>query len=92
MVPLNVPLYASRDPADQCLYIFFNHRRDQVKILYHSPGGFCLRWRLERSSFVTIDVEGSLPYVMLTSTELLLLIDGISLSSTQVRKRFTKGA
>lgn len=68
-----------RDPSDQCLYIFFNRRRDQVKILYYSPGGYCLWWkRLERGSFATIDVGSSVPYITLTSTELLMLIDGIS--------------
>lgn len=82
-----------RDPSDQCLYIFFNRRRDQVKIVYYSPGGYCLWWkRLERGSFAAIDVEGNQPYVTITSTELLMLIDGISLSNKKVRKRFTKHA
>ncbi|NJL42465.1 MAG: IS66 family insertion sequence element accessory protein TnpB [Pseudanabaena sp. SU_2_4] len=103
LVPLNVGLYVSRDPADfrkqsdglcglvrnclgrepsdQCLYIFFNRRRDQVKIVYYSPGGYCLWWkRLESGSFAGIDVEGSLPYVTITSTELLDLLGNKTVS------------
>jgi len=80
-----------RNPMDESLYIFFNRRRDQVKILYYRPGGFCLWWkRLERGTFARLAITGDACEIRLTSTELLMLIDGISLQAREQRKRYIK--
>lgn len=56
----------SEDPKTGTLFVFFNKRRDQVKVLYHDVGGFslwskrlhCGRFQsVGRSSDVALPVE-----------------------------------
>lgn len=77
------------DPTDGALYVFFNKRRDQVKILYYQRGGLCI-WmkRLEKGRFAAPRIDQC--SVELTETELLMLIDGIEISGAKRRLRLTK--
>ena len=72
----------------QCghLFVFMNRRRDYVKILYWSYGGFCL-WakRLEQGRFAMPDVGGVA--VTLSATELAMWLDGIEAAPVR-RRRF----
>lgn len=79
----------SADPSDGTLYVFFNRRRDQVKVLYYHRGGLCI-WmkRLEQGRFATLRMEESC--VALTETELLMLIDGIEVNNARRRIRYAK--
>lgn len=80
------------NPTSDALYVFFNQRRDQVKILYFQAGGFCIwRKRLEQGTFAAVPHEGARS-ITLTTTELLMLIDGISLTQRPRRKRYKKAA
>lgn len=77
-----------KDPADTSLYVFFNRRRDQVKVLYYQAGGFCLWWkRLESGRFADVAVGEEKTYTTITHTQLLMLIDGISLVQRSQQKR-----
>jgi len=79
-----------KDPTDQSLYVFFNRARDQVKVLYYAPGGFCIwRKRLERGTFAPLPQTTGY-YVALTSTEILMLIDGIRITQNNKRIRYQK--
>lgn len=77
------------DPTDGALYVFFNKRRDQVKILYYQRGGLCI-WmkRLEKGRFASM--KSDCCRIEMTETELLMLIDGIEVSGAKRRLRLTK--
>ena len=78
------------DPTDGTLYVFFNKRRDQVKILYYHRGGLCI-WmkRLERGKFASLSI-GDDCCIELTDTELLMLIDGIEFTNAVRKIRYAK--
>lgn len=69
------------------LFVFFNRRRDRIKILAWDRDGLCLWYkRLEAGTFqVPLATAQGLE---LDATELSLLLSGIDLSSAQRRKRF----
>jgi len=61
-----------QDPLSGHLFVFFNRRKDRVKILVWERGGFWLLYkRLETGTFATVEAEE------ITSRELLLLLEGI---------------
>ena len=76
-------LIIHEDPLSGYLFVFFNRRKDYVKILYWDESGYCI-WskRLEKGTFEIpnskeIDVK-----------KLMLILEGISLKSIKERKRF----
>lgn len=71
------------------LFIFMNHRRDRVKILYWDSGGLALWYkRLERGRFwMPEEREGEA--VELTSAELSMLLEGIT--PLRVERRYRLG-
>lgn len=73
------------------LFVFFNRRRDRIKILAWDRDGLCLWYNwLEAGTFQvpSADAQG----LELDATELSLLLSGIDLSSAQRRKRFRSQA
>lgn len=78
-----------REPNDGSLFLFINRRRDRIKILYWEATGFSLWYkRLESGSFETITGRSGDSVVTIDSTELSMLLSGISLQSVKRRKRF----
>ena len=71
------------------LFIFVNHRRNRVKILYWDSGGLALWYkRLERGTFqMPAGQEGQA--VPLTSAELSMLLEGIT--PLRVERRYRLG-
>ena len=71
------------------LFIFLNHRRDRVKILYWDSGGLALWYkRLERGRFrMPEEREGEA--VELTRAELSMLLEGIT--PLRVERRYRLG-
>ena len=74
-----------KDPLSGDVFIFFNKRRSQVKLLVWEWDGFSIyHKRLEGGTYelpATSSVE-------LRSDELMLILQGISLKSVRRRKRF----
>lgn len=69
-----------RDPFSGHRGLFFNRRRDRVKILVWERGGFWLLYkRLETGTFAAIEAEE------LTGRELFLLLEGIEVIRERVR-------
>jgi transposase len=67
-----------QDPYSGHLFVFFGKRKDRVKILFWSRGGFVLYYkRLERGVFRLPDASGT--HLSLDSTALVMLLDGIDL-------------
>jgi transposase len=80
-----------KDPLSGDIFIFFNRRRNQVKLLLWERDGFSLyHKRLERGTY-------ELPSVHLNTSseiniqELLLILQGISLKHIRRRQRFAIG-
>lgn len=74
-----------KDPLSGDVFIFFNKRRSQVKLLLWEKDGFSIyHKRLEGGTY-------ELPHassVEIRSDELMLILQGISLKSVRKRKRF----
>jgi transposase len=72
------------DPLSGHLFVFFNRRKNQVKILVWDRTGFCIySKRLEQGRF-------QLPSGNMVTdfARLLLILEGIDLSGAKQRKRF----
>lgn len=74
-----------KDPLGGDVFIFFNKRRTQVKLLLWEQDGFSIyHKRLERGTY-ELPVNAS---TELRNDELMLILQGISLKSVRRRKRF----
>jgi len=72
-----------RDPLSGDVFVFVNRRRTHVKLLVWDRTGYALYYkRLEAGTF-EIPESGTL-----TWSELVLLLEGVSLSSVRYRKRY----
>jgi transposase len=80
----------SADPTDGSLFVFINRRCDRLKMLYFDGGGFWLYYRvLEAGTFETISAERDSPIIEMDTTQLAMLLAGVSLmASKRRRKRF----
>jgi transposase len=77
------------DPLSGHLYVFHNRRADLIKILYWDRSGYCI-WakRLERGTFhFPVQKESR---VEMQSSDLMLILEGIDLSSVKRRKRYQR--
>lgn len=78
-----------RDPLSGDIFIFFNRRRTQVKLLLWERDGFSIYYkRLERGTYELPSIDETSLSVELRSDELMLILQGISLTSVRRRKRF----
>jgi transposase len=81
------------DPLDGGWFLFFNRRRDRVKILYWDRDGWAL-WckRLESGTFEALrSPDAQATTLELDATQLTLLLSGVTLASAR-RKRFSRTA
>jgi transposase len=75
-----------RNPMSGEVYVFLNRRRTHVKLLHWEYGGFVMYYkRLERGNFELPPGEN----VSITWSELVMMIEGVSLKDIKMRKRFT---
>jgi transposase len=75
------------------LFLFFNRRRDRVKVLYFVGDGLVIFYRkLERGTFETptalVGKQDAGGGVELRLSDLTLILEGIELSSVKRRKRW----
>lgn len=75
------------NPLAGDIYIFFNRRATHIKLLQWQQDGFAIYYkRLEKGTF---EIPGSATtQQLLTSTQLMLILQGISLGNVQYRKRY----
>ena len=70
----------SADPYSGTLFVFFGRRRDRVKILFFSAGGFVVYYkRLERGRFSHAAVPDGASQIVLDAASLTMLLDGVDL-------------
>src|SRR5690606_2857412 len=76
-------------PLSGDVFIFFNQRRDRVKILHWQGDGFAIyHKRLERGTFEIPLNESSLKSIEIDASTIQLILEGITLSSIKKRRRF----
>ena len=79
------------DPLDGSLYLFVNRRRDRIKILHFDGSGYWLYYKLlEAGTFEVIASEGQC--VQIDSTQLAMLLGGVSLVGARRRKRYQRAS
>jgi transposase len=79
------------DPLDGSLYIFINRRRDRMKSLHFDGGGYWLYYRLlEAGTFEVIASEDAC--IQIDSTQLAMLLGGVSLAGARRRKRYQRAS
>lgn len=72
---------AGGDPFDGHLYVFVSRRRDRIKILAWSRGGFVLWYkRLEKGRFRLPPVTVGQTTMTLDAGQLAMLLDGLDFS------------
>lgn len=80
------------EPRSGHLYVVFNRRGDQVRILFWDRNGYCLFGkRLERGCFRMPWRGGEAPAasVEMEAAELALILEGIDLAGARRRARWT---
>jgi transposase len=80
-----------QDPQSGDLFVFLNRRRDRVKILVWEGDGLAIWYkRLEVGTFAVPAGDGD--SVLLSATQLALLLGGIDARDTRPRKRYRPAA
>lgn len=79
-----------RDPASGHLYVFFNKRGNQVRVLFWDRTGYVIiAKKLARGRFRFIVAMGATASVVeVDAAELSLILEGIDLSAAARRKRY----
>lgn len=79
----------AKDPLSGDIYIFFNRRRNQVKLLHWEGDGFSIYYkRLERGTYELPEMKLEAKQIELTNQSLMLILQGISLRSIKRRIRY----
>ncbi len=78
------------DPMSGHLFVFFNRRRDRVKILFWDRTGLALWYkRLEEGVFTLPKAsDADQPSVEMNWADVSLILEGIDLTGAKRRKRF----
>jgi len=82
-----------KDPLRDGVFVFVNKSRDKMKLLVWDRHGYWLHYlRLEAGRFQMPPTEGvaaaSPEAIRVTAEQLLLIVEGIDLSSVRRRKRY----
>ena len=82
------------DPFTGHLFVFRNRRGDRLKILYWAGDGFAIWYRrLEKGTFrFPSPNEAEATSVTVKAGDLLMLLQGVDLSSVKRRPRYTREA
>jgi transposase len=80
----------ARDPLSGHVFVFLNKRRNQVKLLAWTRGGFTIvHKRLERGTFCfPAQVTGEATSVPIDAHELTMLLEGIELGEARTKARW----
>jgi transposase len=85
--------YLKSEPLDGSVYVFYNRRRDRVKLLLWDGDGFWLFYkRLEMGTFEIPGIAQEGDGVTLSREQLELILSGIDLRSVRHRKRYRRMA
>ncbi len=77
------------NPTDGDVYLFINKSRDKIKLLHWQSGGFVLYYKqLEQGKFELPIYDADIGSIDLNYSQLVLLIDGISITNLHHKKRY----
>jgi transposase len=75
------------------VFIFINKKRNQIKLLLWEHDGFSLYYkRLEQGTYELPAIDKNSNSINLSSQQLQLILQGISLKSVRKRKRYQHAA
>jgi transposase len=78
-----------QNPLSGDIFIFFNRRRNQIKLLLFEGDGFSMYYkRLEKGTYEIPIPQNHSSYMPIKSDELSLILQGISLVSVKRRPRY----
>jgi len=78
-----------RDPLSGEVFLFLNKPRTTIKLLHWERGGFALyHKRLEQGRFACPVLDATTGSYALRWTDLVLMVEGISLENARYQKRF----
>ncbi len=76
-------------PTNVTVFIFINRQRDKVKLLHWVGSGYLLYYkRLEEGTFELPNYEIEQGMIQLSYTQMVMLIDGISIVNIKKRRRY----
>lgn len=80
----------SQDPLSGHLYVFFNRRANQVRILFWDRTGYCVvAKRLARGRFHFVaEVDPAAAHAEIETAELMLILEGLDLAKAARHLRF----
>jgi transposase len=75
------------------VFIFFNKKRNQIKLLLWEHDGFSLYYkRLEKGTYELPAIDTKSNSINISAQQLQLILQGISLKSVRKRKRYQHAA
>ncbi len=78
------------NPCNGDVFIFINRRRDKIKLLHWQGISFTLYYkRLEEGTFEVPTYDLGAGSVVLSYTQIVMLVDGLTIKNIQKRKRYT---
>ncbi|MGE0230119.1 MAG: IS66 family insertion sequence element accessory protein TnpB [Dehalococcoidia bacterium] len=79
----------AKDPLAGHVFVFLNRRRNQVKLLVWTRGGYTIvHKKLERGKFVSSKIDDDVPSVELDVHELSMLLEGIDVTRARTSTRW----
>ena len=71
------------------VFIFINKRRDKIKLLHWQGIGFTLYYkRLEKGTFELPQYDETVKSIALSYTQMVMIVDGLTISNIQKRKQY----
>ena len=78
-----------QDPLSGHLFVFYNRRRDRIKVLYWGGTGFWIGYhQLQKGRFQIPDPESDETGLEISPTQLSMILGGVDLHSARQRPRF----
>jgi transposase len=78
------------NPCSGDVFIFINRRRDKIKLLHWQGISFTLYYkRLEEGTFEVPIYEPEVGSIVLSYTQIVMLVDGLTIKNINKRKRYT---
>ncbi|RKZ26409.1 IS66 family insertion sequence hypothetical protein [bacterium] len=80
-----------QSPVSGDVYIFINKRRNKIKLLHWTGGGFIIYYKqLEEGTFEHPRYDIEVGSYQLSYSQMVMLIDGISIKNIDKKKRFDR--